>query len=74
MTKYEVIIYWSKEDEAYVAEVLNLPGAPLTVTHRRMPCATLKRRLACGLRPRRNLAIPSRSQSAGVWFLRERLW
>ena len=24
--KYEVIIYWSKEDEAFVAEVPELPG------------------------------------------------
>ncbi len=26
MVKYEVIIYWSKEDEAFVAEVPELPG------------------------------------------------
>jgi predicted RNase H-like HicB family nuclease len=26
MTKYEVIIYWSKEDDAYVAEVPELAG------------------------------------------------
>ncbi|MBI3586014.1 MAG: type II toxin-antitoxin system HicB family antitoxin [Ignavibacteriales bacterium] len=26
MTKYEVIIYWSKDDEAFVAEVPELPG------------------------------------------------
>jgi len=26
MHKYEVIIYWSKEDEVYVAEVPELPG------------------------------------------------
>ena len=24
--KYEVIIYWSKEDDAYIAEVPELPG------------------------------------------------
>ena len=24
--KYEVIIYWSQEDEAYVAEIPELPG------------------------------------------------
>ncbi|HSB12310.1 MAG TPA: type II toxin-antitoxin system HicB family antitoxin [Blastocatellia bacterium] len=24
--KYEIIIYWSKEDEAYIAEVPELPG------------------------------------------------
>lgn len=26
MSKYEVIIYWSKEDQAFIAEVPELPG------------------------------------------------
>ncbi|MDE1889803.1 MAG: type II toxin-antitoxin system HicB family antitoxin [Planctomycetota bacterium] len=26
MHKYEIIIYWSKEDEAFIAEVPELPG------------------------------------------------
>lgn len=26
MSKYEVIIYWSEEDKAYIAEVPELPG------------------------------------------------
>jgi predicted RNase H-like HicB family nuclease len=26
MTKYEVIIYWSEEDKAFIAEVPELPG------------------------------------------------
>lgn len=26
MTKYEVILYWSDEDQAYIAEVPDLPG------------------------------------------------
>jgi predicted RNase H-like HicB family nuclease len=26
MNKYEIIIYWSKEDNAFVAEVPELPG------------------------------------------------
>jgi len=26
MTKYEIIIYWSNEDELYIAEVPALPG------------------------------------------------
>jgi hypothetical protein len=30
MTRYEIIIYWSQADEAFVAEVPELPAAPLT--------------------------------------------
>jgi predicted RNase H-like HicB family nuclease len=26
MNKYEIIIYWSREDKAYIAEVPELPG------------------------------------------------
>jgi len=26
MSKYEVILYWSEEDEAFIAEVPELPG------------------------------------------------
>ena len=26
MSKYEIIIYWSEDDDAYVAEVPELPG------------------------------------------------
>jgi predicted RNase H-like HicB family nuclease len=26
-TKYEVILYWSDEDSAFIAEVLELPGS-----------------------------------------------
>ena len=26
MSKYEIIIYWSEEDSAYIAEVPELPG------------------------------------------------
>ena len=26
MVKYEVILYWSKEDDAFIAEVPELPG------------------------------------------------
>lgn len=26
MSKYEIIIYWSKDDNAYIAEVPELPG------------------------------------------------
>ena len=26
MSKYEIIVYWSEEDEAFIAEVPELPG------------------------------------------------
>ena len=26
MTKYEIILYWSEEDQAFIAEVPELPG------------------------------------------------
>jgi predicted RNase H-like HicB family nuclease len=26
MTKYEIILYWSEEDDAFIAEVPELPG------------------------------------------------
>lgn len=26
LSRYEIIIYWSKEDDAYIAEVPELPG------------------------------------------------
>lgn len=26
MTKYEIILYWSKDDQAFIAEVPELPG------------------------------------------------
>ena len=32
MFKYEIIIYWSNEDEAYIAEVPELPGCMADVT------------------------------------------
>lgn len=34
MTKYEVIIYWSKDDEAFIAEVPELPGCAADGTAR----------------------------------------
>ncbi|MBI4672240.1 MAG: type II toxin-antitoxin system HicB family antitoxin [Chloroflexi bacterium] len=39
MFKYEIIIYWSKEDDAFVAEVPELPGC---MAHGRTQTAALK--------------------------------
>jgi hypothetical protein len=32
--KYEVIIYWSEEDQAFIAEVPELPGCAIEFGHR----------------------------------------
>lgn len=34
MTKYEIILYWSNEDEAFIAEVPELPGCAADGTTR----------------------------------------
>jgi predicted RNase H-like HicB family nuclease len=39
MCKYEIIIYWSSEDEAFIAEVPELPGC---MAHGMTPEDTLK--------------------------------
>ena len=39
MFKYEVIVYWSDDDQAYVAEVPELPGC---ATHGDTPDAALR--------------------------------
>ena len=39
MFKYEIIIYWSKEDEAFIADVPELPGC---LAHGETPEAALK--------------------------------
>ena len=39
MHKYEVIIYWSQEDEAFIAEVPELPGC---IAHGRTQAAALE--------------------------------
>ena len=42
MVKYEIIIYWSREDEAFIAEVPELPAAPPTALPTRKLSTTYK--------------------------------
>ncbi|MFN0165823.1 MAG: type II toxin-antitoxin system HicB family antitoxin [Bryobacteraceae bacterium] len=48
MIKYEVIIYWSAEDDAFIAEVPEFRDAPRMATRRKAPSATRKTRFASG--------------------------
>ena len=55
MIKYEVIIYWSAEDEAFIAEVPELRDAPRMATHRKAPLAARKTLFVFGSTQPRNL-------------------
>ncbi|HPR62726.1 MAG TPA: type II toxin-antitoxin system HicB family antitoxin [Thermoanaerobaculia bacterium] len=41
MTRYEVIIYWSDEDQAFIAEVPELPGCAADGTTRQEALANV---------------------------------
>jgi hypothetical protein len=56
MTKYEIIIYWSEEDAAFVADAPGLPGCAAHGPHRTAHSATRRMRFACGSTPRKSLA------------------
>jgi len=49
MIKYEIIIYWSEEDAAFIAEVPELPGCAAHGQTKTMLLAMLRMRFACGI-------------------------
>ena len=67
MHKYEIIIYWSKEDGAFVAEVPELPGC---AAHGDTQEAALERHQTrpwtCGSKRPASSVIRSPSQKANV--------
>jgi hypothetical protein len=67
MTKYELILYWSVDDDAFIAEVPELPGcaadAPLDSRHWRMP----RPRFRNGSKPLRNWGGLYLSQKDGSY-------
>jgi predicted RNase H-like HicB family nuclease len=42
MTRYEIILYWSGEDQMFIAEVPELPGCAADGARDRKPWPTLK--------------------------------
>ena len=60
MTKYEIILYWSAEDEAFIAEVPELPGCAADGPTRQDALASAERIIAEWLETARELgrAIP----------------
>jgi hypothetical protein len=61
--RYELIIYWSKEDNSFVVEVPELLGAWPTAKRMPKPSQTPKRSLMNGLRPPVRLAARFRSRA-----------
>ena len=65
MTKYEVIIYWSDEDQVFVAEVPELPGCSAHGSTQEAALASARKRFITGLKRRESLAIRFRNPRVG---------
>ena len=58
MTKYEIILYWSNEDEAFVAEVPELAGCAADGSTRQEALANAETAIAEWLETARELGRP----------------
>ena len=58
MSKYEVIIYWSKDDQAFIAEVPELPGCAADGATRQEALANAERVIAEWLETAQELGRP----------------
>ena len=58
MTKYEVILYWSDEDEAFIAEVPELPGCAADGPTRQEALAAVEIAISEWLETARELGRP----------------
>jgi predicted RNase H-like HicB family nuclease len=58
MTKYEIILYWSNEDQAFIAEVPELAGCAADGSTRQEALANAERVIAEWLETARELGRP----------------
>ena len=58
MNKYEIILYWSEEDEAFIAEVPELPGCAADGTTRQEALANAEVVILEWLETARDLGRP----------------
>jgi len=58
MTKYEIILYWSDEDQAFIAEVPELPGCAADGNTRQEALANAETIIAEWLHAARELGRP----------------
>jgi predicted RNase H-like HicB family nuclease len=65
MTKYEIILYWSDEDQAFIAEVPELAGCAADGVTRQEALANVETVIAEWLEPPGNLDGLSQNPRAG---------
>lgn len=58
MNKYEIIIYWSEEDNAFVAEVPELPGCAAHGSDQEAALASAKEAISLWLETAREFGDP----------------
>jgi predicted RNase H-like HicB family nuclease len=58
MTKYEIILYWSQQDEAFVAEVPELPGCAADGSTRQEALANVETVIVDWIETARELGRP----------------
>ncbi len=69
MARYEIIIYWSDDDQAFIAEVPELPGCMADGKTYQEAIANAEASCRSGSKPRKNLAGPSLSQRVDCTLL-----
>jgi hypothetical protein len=66
MSKYEVIIHWSEEDESFIADVPELPGCIAHGQRSKMPSGARRKQSDSGSIPPANSVIRFLNPKADV--------